>query len=103
MTFCQNQKKSSNSVHNLKKKKPQLLGNLFAIFLGGMETSYHSTICPGVFGTSISCGLKEDVVILDLLLFDADGKSEAKNLRTQMVAKHGDESHGRINPYKMSF
>ena len=27
---------------------------------------------------------------LDLLLFDADGKSEAKNLPTQMVAKHGE-------------
>lgn len=78
--FVKTKKKSSNSVHNLK-KKTQLLGNLFAIFLGGMETSYHSTICPGVFGTSISCGLKMLscrfgglTMDLDLLLFDADRK-----------------------------
>ena len=44
-------------------------------------------------------GLNKD---LDLLLFDADGKSEPKIFRTQMVAKHGDESHGRINPYKIT-
>ena len=43
-------------------KKNSTFRQSFCDFLGGWSL-YHSTICPGVLGTSISCGLKEDVVM----------------------------------------